>query len=257
MHTPRLEGETVIVTGGATGIGRAIAEVALREGARVAIWDVDSDAGASSADQLAGCGSAVVFHHVDVTDEARVEAGVAQVHEDLGQVSVLMNNAGRNTYADPVSMTQGQWEAVFDVDLRAAWLCSKHVLPEMIGRRAGAIVNIASLHSELTAKGMFPYAAAKSGLVGLTRSMALEVSEHGVRVNAISPGYVRTSLVDEYLARHEDRGEEQRLLDVHPLGRIGKPAEVAEVACFLASRAASYVTGANWAVDGGLGIRFA
>jgi len=108
----------------------------------------------------------------------------------------------------------------------------------------------------LTARGMFPYAAAKSGLVGLTRSLALEFAPHNVRVNALSPGYTRTALVDEYL-RLRGAQEEQRILAAQPLGRIAQPGEVAEVACFLASDAASFVTGADWAVDGGLGARFA
>jgi NAD(P)-dependent dehydrogenase (short-subunit alcohol dehydrogenase family) len=257
MPEARLANEVVVVTGGASGIGRAITEVAVREGARVAVWDVDAEAGESTAHQLNRSGFAVAFHQVDVTDEDQVGVGVASVHRDLGSATVLVNNAGRNTYADPTTMTMAEWEAVFDVDLKSAWLCAKHVLPDLVARRHGAIVNVASLHSTLTAKGMFPYAAAKSGLVGLTRSLALEVAEHEVRVNAVSPGYVRTSLVDEYLAGHADPDEERRLLQVHPFGRIGTPAEVAEVVCFLASNAASFVTGANWAVDGGLGIRFA
>ena len=257
MHLSRLHDETMIVTGGAAGIGRAIAEVALREGAQVAIWDIDTDAGAAAVDELRAAGGSILFQHVDVVDEVQIEAGVLEIRQQFGPVSILVNNAGRNTYADPVKMTVAEWGALFDVDLRAAWLCAKHVLPDLIRERNGSIVNVASLHADLSAKGMFPYAAAKSGLVGLTRSLALEVAEHGVRVNAVSPGYIRTTLVDEYLAAHEDPGEERRVLAVHPLGRIGDPVEVAEVVCFLASKAASYVTGANWQVDGGLGSRFA
>ncbi|HEY6737718.1 MAG TPA: SDR family oxidoreductase, partial [Actinopolymorphaceae bacterium] len=146
---------------------------------------------------------------------------------------------------------------VFAVDLKGAWLLARAVLPAMIERRKGSIVNIASVHATLTAKGYFPYAACKSGLVGLTRSLALDVAEHGVRVNAVSPGWTRTRLVDEYFAMQDDPTVEQQVVDVHPLGRIGTPTEVAEVVCFLASDAASFVTGAEWSVDGGFSARFA
>jgi len=242
-----LAGEVVVVTGGAQGIGAAIAAMAASQGARVAIVDLRRpDTG---GDEFAV--------QADICDAGAVEKALDDIAAELGAPSVLVNNAGRNAYHDPVTMTEQDWEDVFGVDLKSAWLCARAVLPEMIKARRGAIVNIASLHSSLTSKGMFPYAAAKSGLVGLTRSLALEVAEHGIRVNAVSPGYIRTALVQEYFDQSEDPDVERSVLDVQPLGRIGRPEEVASVVCFLASDAASYVTGANWSVDGGLGSRFA
>ncbi|MFF1359785.1 SDR family NAD(P)-dependent oxidoreductase [Streptomyces sp. NPDC058297] len=253
----RLADRVVLVTGGARGIGRAVVETAVREGAAVAFFDLDEEAGAALRDELTGRGARVAFRRADVTDEPAVADALDDVTATLGPVDILVNNAGRNVYAEPVAMTGAEWDQVFDVDLKAAFLCAKHALPSMIERGSGAIVNIASLHAKLTCAGMYPYAAAKSGLVGLTRSMALEVARHRVRVNAVSPGYIRTALVDEFFDRHPDRDAERKALDVHPLGRIGTPEEVAEVVCFLASDAASFVTGAEWAVDGGLGVRFA
>lgn len=253
----RLSGEVVLVTGGAAGIGRAICETAAGEGAAVAVIDVDDDRGEAVAAGLASGGAIASFQPVDVTDEQQVIDGITQVARRHGPVTVLVNNAGRNVYADPDTMTAQQWDDFFSLDLRAAFLCSRQVLPGMRARGTGSIINIASLHSRLTVRGMFPYAAAKSGLIGLTRSLALEVAPSGIRVNAVSPGYIRTQLVQEYLERHQDEDAESHLLGVHPMGRIGEPVDVAEVVCFLASDAAKFVTGAEWAVDGGLGCRFA
>lgn len=252
-----LAGDIVLVTGGSRGIGRAVVDVALREGALVAFVDIDAATGAARADDLAAAGAEAMFCEADVADERSVQAAVAAVAARLGPVSVLINNAGRNSYADPVTMTEAEWDEVFAVDLKGAWLCAKHVLPSMIEAGRGSIVNIASLHARLTIDGMFPYAAAKAGLVGLTRSLALEVGRHGVRVNALSPGYTRTGLVQEWFDLQESPEFEQQVIDVHAMGRIAVPTEIAEVICFLASDAASYVTGADWAVDGGLSARFA
>jgi NAD(P)-dependent dehydrogenase (short-subunit alcohol dehydrogenase family) len=242
----------VVVTGGANGIGRAIAEVAVRDGAQVAIVDLDAAAGEATAKALGAS-----FRQLDITDGASVATVFADVVDRYGRIDVLVNNAGRNAYFDPVEMTESDWDEVFAVDLKASWLCAKHALPSMLAQKRGSIVNISSLHSRLTTSGMFPYAAAKSGLIGLTRSLALEVADRGVRVNAVSPGYTRTSIMQDYLDRSSDPELERRILDVHPLGRIATPQEIAEVVCFLASDKASFVTAAEWRVDGGLGARFA
>ncbi|MFI6391499.1 SDR family oxidoreductase [Nonomuraea sp. NPDC050547] len=239
----RLEGEVVLVTGGARGIGAAVVEVAAREGARVGVVDV----------LAAGRGFAV---QADITSGEQVRSAVAEIAHELGAISVLVNNAGRNAYYDPVEMTEAEWDEVFAIDLKAAWMMSQAVLPGMKAAGRGAIVNVASIHARLTTRGMFPYAAAKSGLVGLTRSLALEVGPHGVRVNAVSPGWTATRLVEEYLDKHPDPGERARVEGLHPMGRMGSPHEVAEVVCFLASDAAGFVTGAEWAVDGGMSARF-
>jgi NAD(P)-dependent dehydrogenase (short-subunit alcohol dehydrogenase family) len=246
-----------VVTGGARGIGRAIVEVALREGAQVIFFDIDEKGGRTTEEELRSTGRGVIFERVDVTDGSAVNAAFAGIARAGKVVDVLVNNAGRNSYSDPVTMTEREWEDVFAVDLKGAWLCARAALPAMIATRRGAIVNIASLHATLTIQGMFPYAAAKSGLVGLTRSLALEVARYGVRVNSVSPGFTRTHLVAEYFAQAGDPDIERKVLNVHPLGRIAEPNEIAEVVCFLASDAASFVTGADWAVDGGLTARFA
>ena len=232
-------------------------ETALREGARVGFIDLNRD---KALDLLAAHeddSDRLSFERADISLEHEVASAMAGLAEALGPVDVLVNNAGRNAFADPVAMTAEEWDEVLGVDLKGAWLCSKQVLPSMIHRHRGSIVNVASLHARLTIKGMFPYAAAKAGLVGLTRSLALEVAEHGVRVNSVSPGYIGTALVEEFLSNSGVPDLRQRVLEVQPMGKIGLPEEVAEVICFLASDAASFVTGSDWAVDGGLGARFA
>jgi NAD(P)-dependent dehydrogenase (short-subunit alcohol dehydrogenase family) len=245
----RLAGKIAVVTGGARGIGRAIVEKLAAEGARVTYVDLDEGPQA---------GAGVAFRRADITVEADVQHAIEAVVAAHGTIDVLVNNAGINAYFDATRMTEAEWDRVFSVDLKGAWLCSKHALRPMQRARRGSIVNIASIHATLTIPGMFPYAAAKSGLVGLTRSLALEYAPMGIRVNAVLPGYTRTRLVEEWLSRQPDPVEaERRTLALQPLGRISTPAEIANVVAFVASDEASAMTGASLAADGGLSIMFA
>lgn len=251
----RLENQHILVTGGSRGIGAAIIEKALAEGAKVSFIDVEAEAGEALLRAL-NAGDRCHFGAGSVTaagDIARVhEAAVAR----FGPVTGLVNNAGRNSYADPVTMSEADWDDVFSVDLKAAWLVARQVLPGMIALKRGSIVNIASIHADMTYPGFFPYAAAKSGLVGFTRSLALDMGKHQIRVNALSPGYTETFLVKEFFERN-DPALRDKVLDVHPLGRMGQPMEIANCVAFLLSNEASFVTGANWRADGGLSARFA
>lgn len=248
----RLEGHHILVTGGSQGIGAATVKKALAEGARVSFIDLLADEGATLATRL---GPDVHFVRGDVTKAADLNRALEE-SADFGPITGLVNNAGRNSYADPVAMTEEEWDAVFAVDLKAAWLAARAVLPGMIAARKGAIVNVASVHANLTYPGFFPYAAAKSGVVGMTRSLALDMGRHQIRVNALSPGYTETALVKEFFDLN-DPDLRQTVLDTHPLHRIATPEEIANCICFLLSDEASFVTGANWVVDGGLTARFA
>lgn len=251
----RLQGGHILVTGGSKGIGAAIVERAVAEGASVTIIDLDKDTGEAFVAGLADRDH-VHFDGGDIRRIDDIERAHAAGMEKFGPVTGLVNNAGRNSNADPISMTESEWDDVFSVDLKSAWLCAKVVLPSMKAAKSGSIVNIASVHADHTFPGYFPYAAAKSGLVGLTRSLALEVGPQQVRVNAISPGWTETKLVAEYFAT-QPASMRQQVLDVHPMARIARPAEIANCVVFLLSEEASFVTGANWRVDGGLGARFA
>ena len=249
----RLDGEHVLVTGGSRGIGAATVEKARAEGARVTFVDLLPEEGRALADRL---GDGVLFRRADVCSADDLARVVAEAAAEFGPVTGLVNNAGRNSYADPVTMTEAEWDAVFAVDLKAAWLTARAVLPGMIAGRKGSIVNVASVHATMTYPGFFPYAAAKSGLVGLTRSLALDMGRHQIRVNALSPGYTETALVREFFDRN-DPSLRQQVLDVHPLQRMASPGEIANCIVFLLSDEASFVTGANWTADGGLTARFA
>lgn len=254
----RLNGRVSIVTGGAQGIGGAIVLRLAQEGAKTAILDIDDERGSQLSRELVAQGLAVAYFHADVTHEDQVRASLAAAAEQFGPICILVNNAGRNAYMDAVTMTSADWDASMALNLKAAWLCSKYVLPMMKTRGGGAIVNISSLHARLTTEGMFPYAAAKAGLTGLTRSLALDYGRFNIRVNAVLPGWTRTRAVDDWFGRQNDpEAAERQVVNTQPLRRIATPDEIASVVAFLASDDASAITGAEIPVDCGLGAKYA
>lgn len=252
-----LDGRVAFVTGGAHGIGRACVERLHQAGAAVVFVDVDADVGAEVADALTDGSAPVEFARCDVTSEAEVASVVGAAIERHGFVDVVVANAGIDAPFDAATMTEEEWDAFLGIDLKAVWFTVKPALPTMRERRRGSIVTIASIHAFVTSTGKFPYAAAKSGVVGLTRSLALDEGKYQIRANAVCPGYVRTRMVMGGIEAADDPAEAEReMLSIQPLGRIADPMEIANVVAFLASDEASFVTGASVLVDGGLSVRF-
>jgi len=244
-----------VVTGGTRGIGRATVERFLANGLQVCFCGRDAETGAQMMEELGASGRSA-FVAADVAVEDDVRSVVAACVEQLGPPSILVANAGVNANFDAVAMTTEEWDGFFAIDLRSAWLFAKHVLPHMLAGGSGAIVTVSSIHAAVTLDGFFPYAAAKAGLAGLTRSLALDYGSRGVRVNCVCPGFTDTRLVRESVARHAEPAAAQRaMVSGVALGRIAHPDEIAATIAFLASEDASYVTGTTLFVDGGLTAR--
>jgi NAD(P)-dependent dehydrogenase (short-subunit alcohol dehydrogenase family) len=253
----RLEDKVAIVTGAGQGIGEAVARAFAREGAAVVIAEKNAATGQVVADTIHASGGRAVFAETDVTDKEAVAAMVARAAEAFGPVNVLVNNAGANVFHKPLEMPDAEWHRCLDLDLEAAWLCARAVLPGMIAAGKGAIVNIASCHSFQIIPHTFPYPVAKHALLGLTRALGIEYAAQGIRVNAIAPGYIETPIATAYWATFPDpEAERRRAYDLHPPKRIGTPEEVAMTALFLASDEAPFINAETIVIDGGRSVLY-
>lgn len=245
-----LEGKVALITGGSRGIGRAIALRLASMGARVAITYLSHTQSAQETlEALSAMGGEGIALQGDVASARDVEACFQQVLSAWGGVDILVNNAGIIKDSLLVRMDEETWDRVLAVDLRGAYLCSRAALKGMLRKRWGRIINIGSVVGIAGNPGQANYAAAKAGLIGLTRSIAKEVASRGITVNYIAPGYITTDIV-------EDLPQElkENILKRIPMGRFGKPEEIASLTAFLCTDEASYITGQVIAVDGGLVI---
>jgi len=251
----RLTGKIAIVTGSGQGIGEAIARRFAAEGASLVIAEREQERGESVAASLRQIGAKSIAIRTDVADARSVEAMVAETCATLGAPDILVNNAGIAVFGDPLSITDDDWQRCMSVDLDGAWYCCRAVLPHMLHRGSGAIINIASNHSFQIIRNTFPYPIAKHGLLGLTRSLALEYADRGVIVNAISPGYIDTPLNRRMFAEDPDPQAREKVEARQPVKRLGRPEEIAAIAAMLASDEARFIVGANIVADGGVTIR--
>jgi NAD(P)-dependent dehydrogenase (short-subunit alcohol dehydrogenase family) len=255
-----VDGKVAVVTGGATGIGRATAARLVAGGAAVVICGRREDVIARAVAVLRAEGGRAEGLLADVTlgdDMARI---MAFAEERFGGIDILVNNAAAQAMGTVETTDEATWDEVIDASLKGTFLASKHAIPRMRERGGGAIVNVASIHAYATAKGRAAYAAAKSGLLGLTRAMALDHAADGIRVNVVSPGATDTEMLRAgWAATVPDVPVEQGLRDLaarHPLGRLGRPEDLAEMIAFVAGPRAAFVTGAEFRVDGGVLARF-
>jgi NAD(P)-dependent dehydrogenase (short-subunit alcohol dehydrogenase family) len=247
-----LAGKSILITGGASGIGLATAQLAAREGARVAIGDRDASSGKQAVDLILESGGEAVFVPMDVTDDAQVVAAIAACVAKFGRLDGAFNNAGvsANPGGGPLKaadVTDEAWQNVLEVNLSGVWRCMRGEIRHMVARKArGSIVNSASVAGLVGLKGHAAYAATKHGVVGLTRSAAADYASSGIRINAVCPGFVATPLTKPLFERSPGKG-----LEGVPLKRLGTPEELAEIVVWLMSDRASFVTGAAMAADGG------
>ncbi len=254
---PRLAGKAAIVTGAASGIGRATAKLFAAEGARVAILDRNGPAARETENEIRSAGSEAWSFEVDLSAGADAEKAIAEAASRLGGVNIMVNNAATYVVRSFDQMTQKEWQKVLDTNLTAYFLCARTAAREMRRQSGGSIVNIASVHRQISEPGAGAYAASKGAVAQLTRNLAIEFAPDNIVVNSISPGFIRTpmSIVDGV-----DETTTERFLSFYvnsgriPLRRAGMPGEIAAAALFLAARECGYLTGAELVIDGGLTI---
>jgi NAD(P)-dependent dehydrogenase (short-subunit alcohol dehydrogenase family) len=244
-----LQGRVVIITGASQGIGAACARRVVQDGAAVALWDLADEAGTALAAEINAAGGQAIYLHCNVARKAEVEAALAATLARFGHVDGLVNNAGIFKAAPFLEVSEEDWDAVIAVNLKGSFLVGQAVAREMVKRQRGAIVNMSSVNGTLAIPSIASYNASKGAINQLTRVMALSLADQGVRVNAVAPGTIATELARSAVLTSEEA--KARIMSRTPMKRLGEPEEIADVAAYLLSDAASYVTGEIVVADGG------
>ncbi len=250
----RVDHKVTVVTGGALGIGRAICELFAQEGAVVIVTDILDEQGEAVAAGIRAQGGKAFFRHMDVSKEASVRDTLTAIHAEHGAIHILVNNAGVAGADKPThDITEAEWDAVFAVDVKGVFFCTKHVVPIMRAAGGGSIVNLSSIYGMVGAPDVPPYHAAKGAVRLMTKTDAVFYAKDHIRVNSVHPGTIMTELVKE-MALNSPEGYEKYMEGrnaIHPIGHIGEPVDVAYAVLYLASDEARFVTGAELLVDGG------
>lgn len=252
----RLSGKVALVTGAGDGIGRGIALKFAQEGAQVGVLDIRGDACARVVEEIKAAGGEALALQADISDEAQVERAVATLAETFGPITVLVNNAAVMPAGRLHETAPADFDRCVRVNLRGTYLVSRAVIPGMLRAGKGSIIHMASVTGILGLPGLAVYSATKGALIALARAMSTDYARFGIRVNTVSPGTIDSPMLHNFVAAQANPERIRRQFDqMHPIGRVGTIEEVANVFVFLASDEASFVTGANYEVDGGLGVK--
>ena len=246
-HFPQFTNKVALVTGAASGIGRATAVAFAAEGAHVAVLDRTDEALLQTADAIRELGGEVLVISCDVSVPEQVEAAVTRTVETFGRLDIAFNNAGVENKAAPLAeITLDEWDRILDINLRGTFLCMKYEIGQMLKQGGGVVVNTSSGAGVRGVAGGSSYAASKHAIIGMTKSAALDYAKSNIRVNAILPGNIETPMMDRFTS-----GDIQKAIDLEPVGRLGKPEEIAEAVLWMSSDLGAFVTGASISVDGG------
>lgn len=254
----RLDNTVCIVTGGSHGIGKATCQRLAREGARVAVTDVQDEEGRNLCDQITDAGGVAEYWHLDVTDEQAVEQAFASISDTLGGIDVVVNNAGISGADKPTDeIASEEWREVIDVNVNGVFYCTRAAIPYMREKGGGSIVNLSSIYGIVGAPDIPPYHASKGAVREMSKTDAILYAKEGIRVNSVHPGFIWTPLV-EAMARDSEDGPDAfraHLDELHPVGHVGEPEDIAAGIAYLASEDAKFVTGSELVIDGGYTAR--
>ncbi|MCR9113119.1 MAG: glucose 1-dehydrogenase [Rhodobacteraceae bacterium] len=254
----RLDNTVCIVTGGSHGIGKATCQRLAREGARVAVTDVQDEEGRNLCDQITDAGGVAEYWHLDVTDEQAVEQAFASISDTLGGIDVVVNNAGISGADKPTDeIASEEWREVMDVNVNGVFYCTRAAIPYMREKGGGSIVNLSSIYGIVGAPDIPPYHASKGAVREMSKTDAILYAKEGIRVNSVHPGFIWTPLV-EAMARDSEDGPDAfraHLDELHPVGHVGEPEDIAAGIAYLASEDAKFVTGSELVIDGGYTAR--